>query len=425
LDRCDIVVTAYRLNAVLPASKALQRVLGLSEAEAAALSGRFPCVVRANEEAEEAERLCLALTEAGALAELREHVLEAPVAKAAPSVAASVPEAPSGYVIGDLAIAAVETPARPAAAPRQPAAVVAVAAPQQVAPAPKPSESAVSGNVQMLDDGFGGEAEHGSALELDYGPGHKRVSKVEVKKPSPPAPKSAAQPAAKAAAASAEKKPAPAAAVGPKKYAVHGAKPDGARRGQINIRDKSADRRGFLATVFLPLVLLYEAAPRFCIALGIVAACGFAAYQVYGPRTEDARADAQLSGQQQGNLLDQSAGAAADLSARQESKPAASLTEAAKDVKVMEWSVASAKRARMRGIRKVNVEWPVEVKPDRKTECMLLDSKYTSKLDDLERTGIRIAPPPSVEEQLNKEIAALQASKRYRGREFVSLCLAN
>ncbi len=429
MDRCDIVITAFRLNAVQPAAKALQHILGLSPSDAAVLAKSFPCVVRENETAEEAERLCSELNAAGAHAELHEHVpeLQEQDAQTAPS---SEPEAPVPYVIGDLTIGLPASPR--VSAPRPVSAVKPAPMPVAAKPAAaKPAatkaaasasaESAVSGNVQMLDDGFGGEGEHGAALELDYGPGANRASKVEVKKPGQPMPKEAQK------KPGGEQKPAEPASTVAGKKAVPISPAAAARRGEIHVRDRSPDERGFLAKVFLPLVLFYAAAPRLCIAVCIAAVSAIAVYQVYGAPAEEPSASAQVhkpAPRKSKNLAPKRKGARLlDATKNERSVESAAATQAKTDV--MEWSVATAQRERMHGIHKVSVEWPVGAKRADKTECMLLDAKYANRLDELARTGTRLTLPSSVERQMVEHVKKLQSSRRYRGREFLPICLAN
>lgn len=71
MERSDVIVTGFRLNAAAPPAKVLQAILGLNETDAKALSKRFPCVVLADAEWAEAERISLSLREAGAFAKLR------------------------------------------------------------------------------------------------------------------------------------------------------------------------------------------------------------------------------------------------------------------------------------------------------------------------------------------------------------------
>ncbi len=474
MDRCDIIITAYRLNAVQPAAKALQRILGLSPADAAALAKRFPCVVRANEDPQEAERLCAALQEAGAFAELQAHESQHAPPEPAPEhqslqVATSIPtrdEPPSGYVIGDLTIDKSAPAPLAARAARtslaQPAPITPPITPARAAPAAT-AEAAVSGNVQMLDDGFGGEADHGvaleldlnatgkpldqatasamevvqgpsgfddeeqeaAALELDYGTAPKGTGKVEAKKPKTQATTAAKQSTPKAAPA--DKSQGETAAATPAtghKYAIHGAQPEGARRGQINVRDKGGNH-GILGR------LRSGSAAQLWVSACLAAVIGGAAYKVYALNEEDAVIRAQALRSMQAEVNDNSIDHRPGVPGKVEPPPAIEKDEltakAPADVAspaIMERSVASERRGRMHGIHKVSVTWPAGAARD-DTECMLLDTKYANKMDELASTGLRIDMPPAVEKQLKSEADALQASKRYRDRSFLPICLAN
>lgn len=415
MDRYDVVVTGYPDSAAQPAVPTLQRILGLSEADATRIARSFPCVVLAHQDGPTVQRIGIALKQAGALVELRISSGPAP----APQPTKSEPAA--GYVIGDLALGEPEPPPRaPAPAP---APVAAPAAPA------KPGENVATGNVQMLDDGFGGEEERGPALELDYEAGVKKTGtpsaakapKAEGKK----VPSSAEAPKSSGTQGKASPEAAPAPASG-HKYAVHGAKAEAPQRGRINVRDKGRPSSGALTVVLTVLLVVASLA---------------GAYKFYGPLLEpEARPPRQsvLARRRARAVL---AASKAQLAAKpvdeqvapdappsgSPSAPNGKEGEPAKDAStnIMAWAEATERREHMHGVHKIVVEWPATDKPSQPAECVLLDRKYESKLDDLEKTGKRFEPSPAVAKQIKDRVSELQTSKRYKDREFLALCLSN
>ncbi len=418
MDRRDVVITGFRLNANEQPTKVLQRVLGMEESQARELSKRFPCIVRADEAWTEAERLMLALRDAGAYAHLREPSARSELpARAASSVppaelaplpkeewgtpptlfSSPVTEEParvSRYSLGELEIVAPKSQPAPAiksqpapaiksqpapAIKSQPAPAIksqpAPAIKSQPAPAiksqPAPAQDIgmEAGGLRMLGDSFQDEMDGGHSFELDERALGHQTNRVQT------------QP-----------------------------------RGNALIAAPPRKRRGLFATLLLPLVFAQASIPHALALTGVAAASGAA---VYLART------AQLgSGQNKGKQLDD-ADLAADPGSEKIERKQATHPLVRMAPKAMEGSIASILRARIRGVHKVSIKWAEGTRPEGNVECMLLEQAEAANLKELASTGSVVEVPPAVRDQLRDHILVLRTANADPDAGYLPICLAN
>ncbi len=457
MDRCDIVITGFRLNAVEKPTAALQRVLRVSEDEARALSKRVPCVVLGDVPAVAAQPLVAALREAGAHVQLREPGrslppetggktmppqgfgeqqpvaprVAGPVAMAPP--APSTPAAPDAYGLFNM------TPASASAGPAarlsayQLGEIEVVATKSQPAPAPTTKSQPAPAMTATKSQ----PAPAMTAIKSQPAPAMTATKS----QPAPAMTATKSQPAPAMTATKSKPAPSPQMDMGALQMLSNGFRPTGEFGPALEIdmaalADRSArvqstfqpnaglesepKRRGFFSTLLVPIVLFSSAAPHALALTGVAAASGAAVYMVRTSGQADPLADtrAHESDTEQASTTDDAA------------KPREGRGEATHPLlrsvpKAMEPSIAAILRSRIRGVSKISIEWPEGTKPDGFVECMLLDTAHSKNLKELESTGGRVDPPAEVQDQLADHIGTLQAANGTTRTEYVSICLAN
>ncbi len=396
MDRHDVVITGFRLNATEQPSKVLQRLLGLDEALARTLAKRFPSVVRSDEPRAEAERLMLALRDAGAYVHLREASERSEPAALFRNVSDDAARV-SHYKLGELEVVVSQSQPAPAmlradalpsveTAPSQPAprakSQPAPASKSQPAPAgksqpaPAVDPGLASGGLRMFGDNFGDQdAGDGSLLELDERALGRQTNRVEV-------------------------------------VAWRKEKTEDVRK-----------RRGFFATLLLPLVLMQTALPTALALTGVAAASGAAVYMVRrSDQAKEASTEAGASRDFEGQAQPDydAAGDATSASIAPATHPLVRLAPQA-----MEGSIASILRSRIRGVHKVGIKWEEGTKPTGAVECMLLEQAEVANLKELASTGKVVQVPSAVRVQLQDHMLTLRTADGNPNAAYLPICLAN
>jgi hypothetical protein len=205
-------------------------------------------------------------------------------------------------------------------------------------------------------------------------------------------------------------------------------------------------RRGFFATLLLPLVLFQAAIPQALALTGVAAASGAAVYLARTSGRDEAKREAgetrlsEPSGNERlskpsgnerlskpsGNdkQLDD-VGLAPDLGEKKASGAAPSHPLVRLSPKAMEGSIASILRTRFRGLHKVAIKWDEATKPEGHVECMLLEEAEAANLKELASTGTLIEIPSYVREQLQDHIVVLRTANADQSAGYLPVCLAN
>jgi len=572
VDRCDVVITGFRLNAVEKPAAALQRVLQVSEDEARALSKRFPCVVLADAPSVAAQPLMAALREAGAHVQLREpgrsmppetggktmppegfgephappralrsEPVRGPASVPAPAPGASTahksvpapapgapppsgpaaipppapsaPAAPDAYGLFNMSPATASPPVAARVSAYQLGELEVVATKSQPAPAlfaskSQPAPAPPATKSQPAPALFASPSQPAPAMTATKSQPAPAMTATK-SQPAPamtaiksqPAPAMTAaksQPAPAMTAAKSQPAPSPVPDMAGMQMLNNGFRPTGEFGPALEIdvaalADRSArvqstfqpnaepeaqakpKRRGFFATLLMPIVFFSTAVPHALALTGVAAASGAAVYivrksddpdELDHARTDDS--DSEESGEADGATTQRKGrrGLAARLNEMTGGKlsgvlgmfssEVAEADEQGKDLdgiegselagheygdndgareathpllrtapKAMEPSIAAILRSRIRGVSKISIEWPEGTKPEGFVECMLLDTKHSENLKELESTGARVDVPPAVQEQIDDHIGTLQAANGATAVEFVPICLAN